>query len=93
MKTLVLSSADCRQIVRRVGLNALMDHMIRSISDALQTLTPDRAELPLRSGFHYSEPVTGLIEWMPVMVNGSRATIKVVGYHPENPHRYELPTI
>ena len=93
MKTLVLSSADCRQIVRRVGLNALMDHMIQSISEALQTLTPDRAELPLRSGFHYSEPVTGLIEWMPVMVNGSRATIKVVGYHPENPHRYELPTI
>ncbi|NNE45358.1 MAG: ornithine cyclodeaminase family protein [Rhodothermales bacterium] len=67
--------------------------MIRSISDALVTLTPDRAELPLRSGFHYHEPVTGLIEWMPVMVNGSRATIKVVGYHPENPRRYELPTI
>jgi ornithine cyclodeaminase/alanine dehydrogenase-like protein (mu-crystallin family) len=93
MKTLVLSSRDCREIVRRIGLNALMDHMIRSIADALVTLTPDRAELPLRSGFHYHEPVTGLIEWMPVMVNGSRATIKVVGYHPENPGRYELPTI
>lgn len=93
MDTLILSSADTREIVRRVGLNAIMDRMIDALRSTLASLVPDRTVVPLRSGFHYHEPMPGLIEWMPIMENGSRATIKVVGYHPENPDRYGIPTI
>ncbi len=93
MNTLILSSSDTREIVRRVGLDAIMDRMIDALRTTLSTLATEKTVVPLRSGFHYHEPMPGLIEWMPIMENGSRATIKVVGYHPENPAAYGIPTI
>ncbi|MBT8399339.1 MAG: ornithine cyclodeaminase family protein [Rhodothermia bacterium] len=93
MNTLILSSSDTREIVRRVGLDAVMDRMIDALYTTLSTLVTEKTVVPLRSGFHYHDPMPGLIEWMPIMENGSRATIKVVGYHPENPDAYGIPTI
>lgn len=93
MNTLILSSSDTREIVRRVGLDAIMDRMIEALHSTLSSLVTEKTVVPLRSGFHYHEPMPGLIEWMPIMENGSRATIKVVGYHPENPDAFGIPTI
>jgi ornithine cyclodeaminase/alanine dehydrogenase-like protein (mu-crystallin family) len=49
--------------------------------------------IPPRTGFSYTHPQVGLIEWMPVMKAGREVTIKVVGYHPCNPPLQGLPTI
>lgn len=93
MTTTVLSLDDTLQLVQRIGHDRLMDEMIAGLTRAFQTFGHDSIQLPPRDGFHYSTPTTGLIEWMPVMEQGRQATIKVVGYHPENPRQRGLPTI
>ena len=92
MDTLILSKNDVRQIVTRVGLNGLMDEMIRRLTDAFKEYDPAMTQIPARSGFHYDTPNPGLVEWMPVMAKG-KITIKIVGYHPTNPTLRNLPTI
>jgi len=59
----------------------------------LQSYHPDEVKIPMRSGFNYEKPVTGLIEWMPLYHKGNDVVIKVVGYHPDNPSKRNLPTI
>lgn len=93
MTTLVLSVADIRQIVQKIGLHVLMDEMIARLTVALRNYEPDSTSIPARSGFHYHVPETGLLEWMPCLKVGGHATIKVVGYHPANPRLHNLPTI
>lgn len=96
MKSLLLTANDTRSIVRHVGLHGLMDEMIAALTDAFRHFDPARADAPARDGFNYTVPETGLVEWMPIRVdNGTTAnvTIKVVGYHPDNPARRGLPTI
>ncbi|RME99848.1 MAG: ornithine cyclodeaminase family protein [Bacteroidetes bacterium] len=91
--TLVLSSADIQQLVRKVGLDEFMDQLIDRLSAAMQQLDPTRTHIPKRSGFNYQQPHTGLVEWMPIHQLGQQVVIKVVGYHPANPQQYHLPTI
>ncbi len=93
MKTLILTSSDIRQIVQYVGVDRLMDEMIARLQTALEEYDPQQTIIPVRSGFSYTEPKQGLVEWMPVMQTGSQVAIKVVGYHPENPRCHRLPTI
>lgn len=93
MPTRILSAADIHTIVQYVGLHAIMDDMIARLTHALETYDPAACSVPPRAGFAYSEPYTGLVEWMPVMTHGQSATIKVVGYHPCNPVVNDLPTI
>ncbi len=45
------------------------------------------------TAFHYHKPCPGLVEWMPSRVGDGPVVIKLVGYHPENPKRFNLPTI
>ena len=91
--TTLLAESDIGAIVRETGLDALMDEAIASLTSACESFSTDRYSVPQRSGFHYSQPVTGLIEWMPAMQRGSSATVKLVTYHPLNPSRENLPTI
>jgi ornithine cyclodeaminase/alanine dehydrogenase-like protein (mu-crystallin family) len=93
MDTLILQACDIRKIVQTTGLNRLMDEMISRLSYAFESYNPQQTIIPVRSGFSYTEPKPGLVEWMPVMIKGSQVAIKVVGYHPENPQSYHLPTI
>lgn len=93
MDSLILSTEDIRQIVRRVGVDALMDELIARLTSAFATYDEDSVTVPARSGFAYQNPHLGLIEWMPVMQVGEQVTIKIVGYHPSNPVRFDLPTI
>lgn len=93
MKTLILTAADIRRLVLTVGLDALMDAMIDRLEAALRCYDAEQTAVYPRRGFAYTEPSTGLLEWMPCMSSAHRATIKVVGYHPHNAQRHRLPTI
>jgi ornithine cyclodeaminase/alanine dehydrogenase-like protein (mu-crystallin family) len=94
MDTLVLSVQDLRRLVEEFGLADLMDRMIEALGTALEGFTPERYTAPARTGFSYENPELGLIEWMPAMeISKHLATIKVVGYHPNNPVQRVLPTI
>ena len=81
------------RIVAEVGIDFLMDEMIESMTKAIREFDSTRTLVRERDGFHYTEPDVGLLEWMPVMHTAETTTIKVVGYHPSNPSRRNLPTI
>ena len=93
LKTRVLSVADIRRIVEHVGLDALMDEMIARLSQALEQFDPTETIVPVRTGFNYSQPHVGLVEWMPLFQKYRQIVVKAVGYHPENPSQYDLPTV
>ncbi len=93
MKTIILTVDDIRHIAQKVSLNRLMDDLIERLTQTFATYESEKYVCPTRDGFTYDEPYTGLVEWMPIMAQGSQATIKVVSYHPENPNVHQLPTI
>ncbi len=93
MKTIILSSKDVVRIVKRVGLDRMMDEAIRMLVQSCKNFDPNDYQIPVREGFNYDHPVTGLLEWMPVMQVGERITFKMVGYHPLNPEVRRLPTV
>lgn len=70
-----------------------MDELIDRLDNTFRTYQPEHYELPPRGGFAYTTPVTGLLEWMPIMHAGNHITLKIVRYHPANPDRTEMPTI
>ena len=92
-KTLVLTAIDVQTVVERYGLDKLMDTLIAELNQAIADFTPERIDIPARSGFHYDHPYSGLVEWMPVHSKEKEVVIKVVGYHPKNPVQFDLPTI
>ena len=92
METLVITSGDISTIMSRVGFNALMGEVIQAITDFC-LYAQEGSETRARDGFYYSEPQQGLLEWMPVFKKGESSTIKIIGYHPENPLRFGIPTI
>lgn len=93
MSTLLLSYQDLQQLVRRVGIDRFMDELIERLTSALSAFDPEETEIPLRAGFHYERPVTGLIEWMPLLKRQDSVLMKVVGYHPNSPLTLQMPTI
>ena len=93
MTSRILSLDDVRQIVRKKGVHALMDNMMERLTDAFTHFSEQETSVPARDGFKYTNPTVGLVEWMPTMKIGEKATIKIVGYHPLNPKSNGLPTI
>ena len=91
--SLVLRSSDVEIIIKRFGLNELMDELIVRLDQAIKSYNHEKVIIPVRSGFCYDKPQNGLIEWMPLMNSGDKVMIKVVGYHPANPIVENLPTI
>lgn len=91
--TLILSGENVNTIVERYGLNNLMDLLISRLKKAIQNYNPKTTVIPIRNGFNYAGKNPGLVEWMPVHSVGKGVVIKVVGYHPENPKNFNLPTI
>jgi ornithine cyclodeaminase/alanine dehydrogenase-like protein (mu-crystallin family) len=92
LSTLLLGEDELRRIARVVGIDALMDETIVELERALARFDPDRVDVRKREGFAYRLPVSGALEWMPVMEVGREAVIKIVGYHPRNVSS-ECPTI
>lgn len=93
MKTTILSANDLRYIVDRIGLDDLMDEMILRLTATFAQYHSGKTVIPLRSGFKYSHPHLGLVEWMPGMRVGEGVYIKIVGYHPNSGALHGLPTI
>lgn len=91
--TLVVESSDVNAILSQVGIDAVMDDLIARLEKALSDFNPQNTVIPARSGFHYTFPFTGLIEWMPLFSRGNQITVKLVGYHPSNPEIFNAPTI
>ena len=91
--SLILSGSDVEAIVRHCGLNKLMDTFIARLTAAIQSFKPNQTIIPVRGGFSYEEPQSGLVEWMPLLNTGDQVMIKIVGYHPTNPTSQHLPTI
>jgi ornithine cyclodeaminase/alanine dehydrogenase-like protein (mu-crystallin family) len=95
-KTLVLSSFDIQEILRHFGVDWTMMTLVERLRIAINNYNPQKLSIPVRSGFHYEKPEPGLIEWMPLYTQddkGGKVLIKVVGYHPSNPGKFNLPTI
>lgn len=93
LQTCVLSVQDVRQIVQSVGLNKLMDEMIAKLTKAFSQFDPLETVVPVRTGFNYEQPHVGLVEWMPLFQKHHQIMVKAVGYHPQNPSLYNLPTV
>ncbi|AEI63743.1 ornithine cyclodeaminase [Corallococcus macrosporus] len=89
-----MTQADLRRLVGAVGVDTLMDEVIRDLVDAFRGFDAERVDVRKREGFALEHPgKTGVLEWMPVMRRGETVTIKVVGYNPDNPAAHGLPTI
>lgn len=94
MKTMILSANDIGSIVEKVGLDFLMDELITRTTTAFKHYDAHKCITPVRDGFNYAhEHNVGLVEWMPAMLVEDRVTIKIVGYHPGNPVRWNVPTV
>ncbi|WP_264323668.1 ornithine cyclodeaminase family protein [Romeriopsis navalis] len=93
LQTRVLCVEDIRGIVHSVGLDTLMDEMIARLTQAFEQFDPTETIVPVRTGFNYSLPHVGLVEWMPLFQKHSQIMVKAVGYHPQNPHLHQLPTV
>lgn len=93
MNSILLSFGDIREIVQFKGPDRFMDEVIAELTAAFAKVDRGAYTVPARSGFDYDLPQTGLLEWMPAMEKGDKVTLKVVGYHPLNPQRQQLPTI
>ena len=93
MRTRIILAEDIARLVDRVGLDELMDQMVARLRTAMREFDGDQHELPIRDGFSYTDPNLGLVEWMPILKKSHTATIKVVGYHPNNPGQSGLPSV
>lgn len=93
LTTLILTPEDVQYIIQHIGADQLMDQLIAQLEQAFRGFDPKQTATPTRSGFNYERPFPGLIEWMPLYQAKDQVIIKVVGYHPENPARFSLPTI
>ncbi len=93
MKTLLLSSHDIADLVRAVGTDRLMDHVIDGITRACRDYDAALYEVPIRDGFSYSGESNGLVEWMPLLHTDRQVALKLVAYHPDNPDQLSLPTV
>jgi len=63
------------------------------LEEAFCRFDPQQTRVPVRDGFNYSFPRSGLLEWMPLLQAGEHVLMKMVGYHPRNPDLSGLPTI
>jgi len=92
-ETIIIDSKAVNEIIISKGLNQVMDDLTFELEKALLDYNDKVTHIPARSGFNYEKPFLGLVEWMPLMKQGEEVVIKVVGYHPENPEFFKVPTI
>ena len=91
--TLLLSASDVNSLMQKYGIDRLMDDLIFRLIKEFENFNTIDTVIPIRSGFNYNTEHVGLVEWMPVHKTGEEVVIKVVGYHPNNPTKFNLPTI
>jgi len=92
-QTLLLKEKDLQKLIHAVGIDVMMDLLISKLEEEIRNYDHIKLKIPIRSGFNYKLPDPGLVEWMPIYQSGSDIVIKLVGYHPNNPVKYQIPTI
>ena len=93
METLIISPQDVMELVKRVGLDTLMDRMIAGLTEAFKEVNRNQGELRSRDGF-VKKPSCACVEWMPYMRKTDQSvTIKVVAYQPDNIQTVGIPTV
>ena len=70
-----------------------MDELIYRLEKAFVDFDATKSDIPVRAGFHYEKPEQGLVEWMPIHNIGDQVVVKMVAYHPNNPEKFNWPTI
>ncbi len=86
METWILDRRDVAAVTALVGRDALMERVVERLTEGFADIGHGRRELsPLRGGFTRSEPVPGILEWMPHRDAGDSVTIKTVAYSPAIP--------
>lgn len=91
--TWILGSDALAAVVEDVGIDALLDELIERLRASLEKHDPEQIATFDRTGFHYTKPDLGLVEWMPAMDLGRRVAVKMVGYHPSNPVERGVPSV
>lgn len=91
--TRVLTHRCLANIVDQIGLDTLLDDLIARLESAFGNHDADVMQTVDRTGFRYTKPDLGLIEWMPAMEAGRLVSIKTVGYHPTNPVERGAPSV
>lgn len=92
-RTLLIKEKDLQKLIYTLGIDVIMDLLISRLEDEIRNYDHIQLKIPVRSGFNYELPDPGLVEWMPIYQSGSDIVIKLVGYHPNNPAKYQIPTI
>ena len=91
--TLCLEVEDLADVLLSVGVDPFVDELIDRLRKAIRDFDPDEVSDQTRTGFSYSSPTVGLVEWMPAMSVGDIVSVKTVGYHPDNPTTNNLPSV
>ncbi len=93
MFTTIIDAKDVQHLLEKIGPDQIMDELIAEMHKAFWDFDPNAYEIPVRDGFNYTQPYMGLVEWMPSFKKEDEVIIKMVGYHPQNPEKHNLPTI
>jgi len=94
LTSLLLPAETVQQIIQKIGIDEVMDQLIELTYNTFVNYDRSNSIMPIRSGFNYTEPIEGLIEWMPIRdIQDEEIIMKTVAYHPQNPTDYRLPTI
>ena len=93
-RSFLLSGESLQDIIHEIGVDRIMDELIERTFNSFVDFDKNNTVIPVRTGFNYTSPKEGLIEWMPIRnISQREVLLKVVGYHPQNPESYQLPTV
>ena len=91
--SLLLDAADLCTLIGQLGRDRFMDELIERLETEIRHYDPEVAQVPPRNGVHYRRPEWGLLEAMPAHFGEAGTTVKLVGYHPANPIRSQMPSV
>ena len=60
-KTLILSSLDIQKVLQHYGIDWTMAALIERMRVTIKNYNSEKTSIPVRGGFHYERPKSGLI--------------------------------
>jgi len=91
--TRILDVDAVHSILDKTGSSEFLLMLIGRLRTAFESYDPMVVSSIDRTGFHYTRPDLGLVEWMPTMEAGRHVAVKTVGYHPTNPSQRSTPSV
>ena len=81
-KTLISPRGDLNHVVKKFGINQLIDSLIYRLNQTVQKTDTAKTEILVRSDFNYLSKNLRLVESLPVHEKGEIIVTRVIGYHP-----------